>query len=334
MPCQRAKGIRRPRRRIHKIRGQPYVGCGRFFNLLCYNPKSEWPDFLPDTPFIYSRATLLRSAFFVFRRFINIALVLVLLAGVGFVPGRTAAKDDVKSYTAEELAELVILVYGSRDRLAQIRRNGVENGKLTRIGSDGRTEETTYQRRFMRGETSAKDKIRLDQKTPNLEYSLIYGDGRAWGLLNGATFAPRADTSIEFLSQAWHGIDALLRYKENGSTLNLVGKEKQKGIEFYKLEVTDKEKHRTRYAISARLFKILWLEYEEPTVEGGTPVKYKRYFYDYKYAQNTLVPYRTELFEDDRKTQEGRVLNVTYSVKLEEALFQNPDAQTTTATRP
>ncbi|MDX6693152.1 MAG: hypothetical protein QOF02_755 [Blastocatellia bacterium] len=269
-----------------------------------------------------------------FRRFINIALVLVLLAGVGFVPGRTAAKDDVKSYTAEELAELVILVYGSRDRLAQIRRNGVENGKLTRIGSDGRTEETTYQRRFMRGETSAKDKIRLDQKTPNLEYSLIYGDGRAWGLLNGATFAPRADTSIEFLSQAWHGIDALLRYKENGSTLNLVGKEKQKGIEFYKLEVTDKEKHRTRYAISARLFKILWLEYEEPTVEGGTPVKYKRYFYDYKYAQNTLVPYRTELFEDDRKTQEGRVLNVTYSVKLEEALFQNPDAQTTTATRP
>lgn len=266
-----------------------------------------------------------------FRRFINIALILTLLAGVGFRPRTIAAKDDIKTYTAEELAELVVLVYGSRERLAQIRRNGIENGKLTRIGSDGKTEEATYQRRFMRGENSTKDRIRLDQKTPNLEYSLIYGDGRAWGLLNGATFTPSADTNIDFLSQAWHGIDALLRYKENGSTLNLIGKDKQKGIDFYTLEVTDKEKHRTRYAISARLFKVLWLDYEEPLTEGGKPVKFKRYFYDYKYAQNTLVPYRTELFEEGRKAQEARVLNVTYGVKLEEALFQNPEAATTAA---
>jgi hypothetical protein len=186
----------------------------------------------------------------------------------------------------------------------------------------------------MRGENSEKDKIRLDQKTPNLEYSLVYGDGRTWGLLNGSTFTPRAETLSDFLAHSRHGLDALLRYKENGSTVTLIGKDKQKGIEFWTLEVTDKEKRRTRYAISARLYKILWLDYEEPATEGGTPIKYRRYFYDYKYAQNTLVPYRTVLFEDGRQTQESRVMNITYGVKMEDVLFRNPDAPAPTAVTP
>jgi hypothetical protein len=257
----------------------------------------------------------------------------MLLACAGIVP-RPALAVQEKTFTPEQIAETTILVYGSRPRLEQIRRNGLENGKLTRIASDGRTEEATYQRRFVRGADSTKDKVRLDQKTPTLEYSLVYGEGKTWGLLNGATFTPRSDTATEFLSSAWHGLDALLRYKENGSTLNLIGKDKQKGIDFYTLEVTDKEKRKTRYAISAKLYKVLWLDYEEPVTEGGTPVKYRRYFYDYKYAQNTLVPYRTVLFEDGRQTQETHVMNITYGLKLEDSLFQNPETQAATTTKP
>ncbi len=268
-----------------------------------------------------------------FRRFINLALILTLLAGgVWFNQTVLAAQD--KNYTAEQVAETVILVFGTRERLDQIRRNGVENGKLTRIAGDGRTEESTYQRRFIRGADSTKDRVRLDQKTPNLEYSLVYGEGKTWGLLNGATFTPRADTASEFLATAWHGLDALLRYKENGSTIALLGKDKQKGIDFYTLEVTDKEKRKTRYAVSAKLFRVLWLEYEAPVAESSTPVKYRRQFYDYKYAQNTLVPYRSVLFEDGRQTQESRVLNITYGLKLEDSLFQNPEAQAAPAAKP
>jgi hypothetical protein len=271
----------------------------------------------------------------VFRRFINLALILALLASAFALPAQVRAAQDSKNYTAEQIAETVILVFGSRERLEQIRRNGLENGKLTRIADDGRTEEATYQRRFIRGADSSKDRIRLDQKTPNLEYSLIYGDGKTWGLLNGAFFTPRFDTATEFLSSAWHSLDALLRYKENGSTLALLGKDKQKGIDFYTLEVTDKEKRKTRYAVSAKLFRVLWLEYEAPATEGGTPVKYKRQFFDYKYAQNTLVPYRSVLFEDGRQTQEARVLTITYGLRLEDSLFQNPEApQAAPAQRP
>jgi len=94
---------------------------------------------------------------------------------------------DVK-YTAEQVVESVILIYGTRPGLEQIRRNGVEKGKITRTNTEGATEESDYERRFVRGENLEKDKIRLDQKLPTMEYSLIYGDGKLWGLINGAAF--------------------------------------------------------------------------------------------------------------------------------------------------
>jgi hypothetical protein len=117
----------------------------------------------------------------------------------------------------------------------------------------------------------------------------------------------------------------LLRYKENAATINLVGKEKQKGLDLYILDLTDKDKRTTRYYISARTFHVLWLEYEELN-PGAAPVKYSKRFSDYRYAQSTLVPYRTLLMEDGKQTQETRILTVTFGVKVDDSLFQNPQA--------
>jgi hypothetical protein len=230
-----------------------------------------------------------------------------------------------KNFTAEQLAESTIFIYGSRPVLAQIRRNGVERGRITSFTAEGKTEEATYERRFVRGENAEKDKIRLDQKLPTMEYSLIFGEGRLWGIINGATFVPRQDAAAAFLSQHRHSIETLLRYKENGSTLNLIGKDKQKGLDLYVLDLTGKDKLSTRYYISARTLHVLWLEYEEPNA-GGTPLKYSKRFLDYRYAQSTLVPYRTVLLEDGRQTQETRILTVTFGVKVDDSLFQNPQA--------
>ncbi|HEX8140152.1 MAG TPA: hypothetical protein VF544_21495 [Pyrinomonadaceae bacterium] len=271
-----------------------------------------------------------------FRRLIILALMLTVMACAGLksVPAR-AEDDKPLKYTAEQVAETVILFYGSREALKQIRRNGLERGRVTRINAEGRTEESSYERRFIRGESSDKDKIRLDQKLPTQEYSLVYGSGSTFGISNGSAFTPRQDITVDFLSQMWHDIDALLRYKENGSTISLVGKDKQKNLDLYVLDLTDKEKRRTRYFISSKSFRVLWLEYEEPGPTGGAPVKYKRTFHDYRYAQGTLVPYRTVLLENERQTQETRLLTITYGVKMEEALFQNPEAPaSSSAARP
>ena len=232
-----------------------------------------------------------------------------------------------KAVTAEQVAESTLFLYGGRQLLAKIRRNGIERGRICKPTCDvGKAEEASYERRFVRGDSMDKDKIRLDQKMPSLEYSLIYGSGQLFGIINGSTFTPRQDAADTFLAQYRHSLDTLLRYKENGSTLNLVGKDKQKGLDLYVLDVIDKDKKKTRYYISSKTLHVLWLEYEEPAPGGSTPVKYSRKFLDYRYAQGTLVFYRTVLLEEGKQVQETRILNVTYGVKLDDALFKGPEA--------
>ena len=241
-------------------------------------------------------------------------------------PQKEQPKLQQKEYTAEQVVETLILFSGTRAGLAQVRKTGLENGRMSRMTSEGRPEEVRYQLRFVHGDKIEKDKIRLDQKTPQAEYSLIKTEDRLFGIINGSTFTPRADTAAEFLSQQTHSIEALLRYKENESKIASAGKDKQQGIDLYVIDLTDKANHKTRYFISAKFFRVLWLEYEDTPADQTTPVKYMKRFYDYRYAQSTLVPYRTVLTVDGKQTLETRILTVTYGVKMEDATFQSPDA--------
>jgi hypothetical protein len=233
-------------------------------------------------------------------------------------------QDSKEKFTAEQIVESVIFLYGTRPGLEQIRRNGVERGKITRYPAEGNPDEADYERRFVRGENLDKDKIRLDQKLPTMEYSLIFDDGKLWGLINGAAFTPRQDATTSFISQHHHSLDTLLRYKECGSTLTLIGKEQQKGLDLYVIDLTDKEQRKTRFYISARSLRVLWLEYEEGP-PGGVPVKYTRKFLDYRIVQQTLAPYRTVLLENGRESQVTNVLTITYGVKVSDSIFKNPE---------
>ena len=229
------------------------------------------------------------------------------------------ARPDGKAVTAEQIAETVVLVYGSRPGLQQIRRTGVERGKITRTGGDGQPEVINYERAFKRGDTFEKDKIRLDQRLSAIEYSLIYSDGRVTGLLRGTPFTPKQEDVTTMLTDRVHGLDALLRYKESGATLKYTGKENQKGLDLWVLDLTDKENRSTRYYISSKTGRVLWLEYSEG--QGASAVRYKRSFHDYRIVQGTLVPYRSVLYAGDRQVEESQVLTVTYGVKMEDATF-------------
>jgi hypothetical protein len=227
---------------------------------------------------------------------------------------KRAAKGE-QNLTAEQVAETVVLIYGSRAGLAQIRRTGVERGRITRTGQDGRPEEISYERTFKRGETYEKDKLRFDQRLASLQYSLVLNDGRVTGILRGTPFTPRQEDVTSLMTDRVHGLDALLRYKEIGAAVKYNGKESQKGLDLWVLELTDKEKRLTRYYISAKTGRVLWLEYEE---EG---TKYRRTFHDYRVVQGTLVPYRSVLYAGDRQVEESQVLTVTYGVKTEDSVF-------------
>jgi hypothetical protein len=253
-----------------------------------------------------------------------VSIISALLVGATFFVPRAVAQQ--KEFTAEQVVESVILISGTRPALAQIRKTGIENGRMSRMTIEGRPEEVRYQIRFTHGDKFEKDKIRVDEKTPQAEYSIISANGRIFGIINGSAFTPRAETTADFLSQQQHSIEALLRYKENDSKVSSAGKDKQQGIGLYVIDLIDKANHKTRYFISVKSLRVLWLEYEEAPPDGTTPVKYMKRFYDYRYAQGTLVPYRTVVFEDGKQTLETRILTVTYGMKMEDAVFQHPDA--------
>src|SRR5713226_9071674 len=263
-----------------------------------------------------------------FRATTILATLLWLVMGGSFV-GSPVSAQAPKPTTPEQVAEIAILAAGSRPVLNQIRRNGIERGRVSRIGQDGRSEDTRYELRFVRGDKAEKDKVRIDNKTPQAEYSLVFGEGKIFGIINGSPFQPRAEATADFISQQAHSLDALLRYKENESKLASAGKDKHQGIDVYVLDMTDKANRKTRYFVSARTFRVLWLEYEETPPGASTPVKYMKRFYDYRLAQSTLVPYRTVLMEDGKQTLETRILTITYGVKMEDSLFQNPEAAAT-----
>ncbi len=226
---------------------------------------------------------------------------------------------ELKAITAEQIAESAIYIYGGllgRQNLNQIRKTTLERGKISFTDASGKTEAANYERWILRGDKLDKEKVRFDQTFPDAKYALIYNGEKIFGLYNDSVFTPREDASNNFQNQIWHGLEALLRFKENESKVELAGHEKFSGVDFYLLDVTDKQNRKTRFYVSAKSYRVMMLEYEE------SGVKYKRKFYDYNYAQGTLVPYRSVLWANDKQIEETQVQTVTFGQKVEEGVFQ------------
>jgi hypothetical protein len=230
----------------------------------------------------------------------------------------SSPKDLAKNPTADVVAESVIFVYGlggGRATLNQIRKTAIERGKIRVLNGEGKTDQATYYRWTQRAETLNKEKVRLEQEFPSARYALVLKDQKIFGVVDDQVFVPREDAAKAFENQIVHGLEALLRYKENESKLELVGKDKIFGVEYYILDITDKESRKTRFYVSTKSFRVMMLDYEE---EG---VKYRRKFYDYNYAQGTLFPFRTTLWAGEKMIEETEVGTITFGQKVDDALF-------------
>lgn len=228
------------------------------------------------------------------------------------------AADLSKGATAEQVAESIIYFYGGlggRDYLKQIRKTTIERGKVSIVNAEGKTEEANYERLILRGDSLDKERIRLEQEFPSARFALIYNNDKIFGIFNEAVFAPREDASKAFQNQIWHGLEAILRYKENGSTLALADREKLMGVEFYVLDVTDKQNRKTRFYVSTKTLRVMMLEYTEDNT------KFRRKFYDYNYVQGTLVPLRTVLWANDKQIEETNVQTISFGQRVEETIF-------------
>ena len=149
-----------------------------------------------------------------------------------------------------------------------------EHGEVTLIAPDGKVDQATYQRFIIRGADLEEEKIRVDQEFASARYSLVFTDAKIYGIFNNSIFTPREDASKSFENQIIHGIDALLRYKENESKVAMGEREKIMGVDYYVIDLTDKKDRKTRYYVSVKTFRIMMLTYED---DGVT---YTSKFYD------------------------------------------------------
>ena len=222
--------------------------------------------------------------------------------------------------TAESVTEASIVIYGGfggRKTLEQIRKTTIEHGKMSLVNAQGLTEPVSYVKWSVRGDSLSSEKIRADLEYPSIRYAMVRSGDKTFGVYNDAVFSPRGDATKEFENRIFHGLEALLRYKENGSTIDLAGHDKIMGVDYFYIDVSDKAGRKTRFYISSKTYRVMMLEYEEDSV------KYRRKFYDYRYAQGTLVPFHTTLTANDKVVEETDVLTVTFGQKVDDELFKS-----------
>ncbi len=225
----------------------------------------------------------------------------------------TAAKDP----NPEEIVTKSIIIYG----LFSVQKNGILRSLVKFISPDG-TREGKSVVKFMRKEKMADDMRLVDLELPGTNYTIGFDGQEIWSVFNGEIRKPGPGEIQPFKSSHAHGYEALLRYKQNNAKLEYVGSTKLGTLDLDIVDMIAEDGSRTRYEISRRSFRIIYLNYEERPDPNSEPVKYRIYFKDFRVIQNSLIPYSTMVFQNGKLIEERTVVEAVFNVQMEEKDFK------------
>ena len=232
----------------------------------------------------------------------------------------------------EILVETVIFAYGSRPILQAARASIEEKGTI-RIATESGDLIGSFTLRRIQKEKSWQDLFRTDLEidTPDtavragnpakVKFTMTFNGASVWGAQNDQYISPAQESELAFRSQLTHDYTSLLRYKEDGSKIELIGPETVVGIDTQVLDLTLPNGEKTRFWISAKSYRILHLEYKIKLPNGTTPTVRVSYYPPYKVVQNTLVPTRRVMEQDGKFVQEITLNQIAYSAKLDPDIF-------------
>jgi hypothetical protein len=247
---------------------------------------------------------------------------------------------EVKVSPVEAMVEIAIIAYGGRKQLEAARANIQEQGTI-RLATDQGDLAGNYSLRSSRREKSWQDLLRVDlelnspdanessSRNPALKYIIGFNGASVWSAQNGQYITPRPDADSAFRAQLTHEYMALLRYKEDGSKIELVGPETVVGVDTNVIDLTTPDGEKTRFWLSIKTYRILHAEYQMKLSADQAITKYRiSYFYTPpKVVQNTLVPTRRVMTQDGKFVQEITLTNIIYSAKLDPEIFQHLQEQ-------
>ncbi len=253
--------------------------------------------------------------------------VVLLLSFILYLPaGRPSQVGAQKNPKPEDVAELAIRsYYGTRAGLYGIQRNGTFRAQIKLITPEG-TREGKSVTRFIRKEKLAEDLLMIDLEFPGTKYTIGFDGKETWAILDGEIQKPSAEAIESFRSAHEHGFEALLRYKENGSKLEYAGSNKLGTLDMDIIDMISPSGARTRYEVSRRTGRIIYLNYEDKSAPDAPPVKYRLYFKSFKPIQNTWVPYEVQVFQDGKLVEERKLVESVFNIQLDEKAFKAENA--------
>lgn len=247
---------------------------------------------------------------------------------------------EAKLSTVETIVELTIIAYGGRKQLETVRASIQEEGTI-RLATDQGDLAGDITLRSIRKEKTWQDLLRVDlnlvppgaEARPgaagNVKYTIGYNGASVWSAQNNQYVSPRPEAEAAFRAQLTHEYMALLRYKEDGSKIELVGPETVVGVDTNVIDLTNPNGEKTRYWISAKTYRVLHAEYELKLPESQTATRYRisYYYTPFRVVQNTLVPVRRVMMQDGKFVQEINLNSIIYSAKLDPEVFQHLQEQ-------
>lgn len=254
-----------------------------------------------------------------------IAASLAVVCGLSLLFGQTEQVQADKTPKPEDVVERTILAYGSRAGLYTIQRNGTLRALVKFITPDGPREGKSVTK-FIRKEKMKDDLLLVDLDFPGTRYIIGFDGKDTWSMNNGEIQEVTKDAAKSFRSAHEHSYEALLRYKENDAKLEYVGSTKLGNLEMDIIELISSEGVRTRYEISRKSGRVLYLNYEEKPNTQAEPVKYRLYFKAFNVIQNTLVPYETLVYQDGKLIEERKIVESAFNVQLDEKAFKAENA--------
>lgn len=235
--------------------------------------------------------------------------------------GRTGNVKAEKIPKPEEVAERAILGYGSRAAIYAVQRNGTLRALVKFFSADG-TREGKIVTKFIRKD-KLKDDLRIvDLDLPGTRYILGFDGKETWNIHDGEIQKSNEEVAKAFHLAHAHSYESLLRYKENEAKLEYVTNTKLGNLEMDIVDLILPDGARTRYEVSRKSGRILYLNYEEKPNPQAEPSKYRLYFKDFRVIQNTLVPYITMVYQDDKLIEERKVVEAVFNMQLKEEAFK------------
>src|SRR5262249_43765894 len=198
-------------------------------------------------------------------------------------------KPDAKLSPAEVIVEFTIIAYGGRKGIETARAAASEEGTIKLVTDSGDLS-GTYIGRSMRGEKSWLDLLTGDlQLNPPgstdregnqpIKYTVAFNGASVWSAQNGQYITPKPEAEVAFKAQLTHEYMALLRYKEDGSKVELVGPETVVGVPTNVIDLTTTTGEKTRFWVSTKTYRILHAEYELLLPNQTKPTKYHVSYY-------------------------------------------------------